>query len=163
MGDRLVDDVEAGLVPEYAEWLDRVTATYQAVSYTCRIRLGDAVAGEAVAMRVATGLVARPAVFRHWGLPFSGRIAKLAQDAIADARAGRVMTVGPWAPFRRALAAVPPEAQTMFVLTCVDGLGDDQLAERCGCDRATAEQRRAGVLDHMRALAAGHGGSERER
>jgi DNA-directed RNA polymerase specialized sigma24 family protein len=153
-----VDAVEPGLVPEYAEWLDRVTATYQAVSYTCRVRLGDSAAAETVAARVATGLVARPAVFRHWGLPFSGRIAKLAEDAIADARAGRAGHVVAWAPFRRALASVPPEAQTTFVLTCVEGLDDEQVARRCGCDTATAGRRRASVLDHMRALAAGHGG-----
>ena len=156
-----MDADDPDLVPEYAEWLDRVTATYQAVSYTCRVRLGDAAAAEAVAVRVATGLVARPAVFRHWGLPYSGRIAKLAEDAIADARAGRVTATGQWESFRRALAAVPAEAQTTFVLTCVEGLGDEQVAQRCSCDTATAGRRRAGVLDHMRALAAGHGGPRR--
>ena len=156
-----VDAVESGLVPEYAEWLDRVTATYQAVSYTCRVRLGDAAAAESVAMRVAIGLVARPAVFRHWGLPFSGRIAKLAEDAIADPRTGSA--AGGWAPFRRALAAVPTEAQWTFVLTCVEGLDDEQVAQRCGCDTATAAERRASVLDRMRGLAAGHGVARDER
>jgi hypothetical protein len=155
-----VDAVEPGLLPEYAEWLDRVTATYEAVSYTCRIRLGDARAGEAVAVRVATGLVARPTVFRHWGLPFSGRIAKLAEDAIADAVPGRGGDPGAWARFRRALASVPAEAQTTFVLTCVEGLGDEQVAQRCGCDAETAGRRRASVLDRMRVLAALHGGPE---
>ncbi len=58
---------------------------------------------------------------------------------------------------------MPTEAQTTFVLTCVDGLGDEQVAERCGCDTATAVERRASVLDHMRVLAAGHGGSREER
>lgn len=153
-----MDAVEPGLVPEYAQWLDRVTATYQAVSYTCRVRLGDAAAAEAVAVRVATGLVARPAVFRHWGLPYSGRIAKLAEDAIADTLAGHAGVAGGWVPFRRALGELPSEAQTTFVLTCVEGLADDQVAQRCGCDVATAGRRRTGVLDHMRALAAGHGG-----
>ena len=158
-----MDAIEPGLVPEYAEWLDRVTATYQAVSYTCRIRLGDAAAGETVAMRVATGLVARPAVFRHWGLPFSGRIAKLAEDAIADARAGRARVAGEWVPFRRALAEVPADAQTTFVLTCVEGLDDEQVALRCGCDTATAVERRASVLDHMRGLAPRPRGGRDER
>ena len=150
-------DAVDGLVPEYAQWLDRVTATYEAVSYTCRVRLGDAVAGEAVAVRVATGLVARPAVFRHWGLPFSGRIAKLAEDAIADTVSGRARDSGDWPGFRHALASVPVQEQTTFVLTCIEGLGDEQVAQRCGCDAETAGRRRANVLDHMRALAVGYG------
>jgi DNA-directed RNA polymerase specialized sigma24 family protein len=149
----------AGLVPEYAEWLDRVTATYEAVSYTCRVRLGDAAAGRVVALRVATGLVARPAVFRHWGLPFSGRIAKLAEDAIADVLAGRAGSGGDWGAFRLALAEVSTETQMTFVLTCVEGLADEQVAGRCGCDDATARRRRASTLELMRGLAAEHAGS----
>ncbi|MCD2193668.1 hypothetical protein LQ327_09775 [Actinomycetospora endophytica] len=158
-----MDAVESGLIPEYAEWLDRVTATYQAVTYTCRVRLGDAATAEAVAVRVATGLVARPAVFRYWGLPFSGRIAKLAEDAIADARADRPRAAGEWIPFRRALAAIPIEDQRTFVLTCVEGLDDEQVARRCGCDTATAVARRASVLDQMQALAARHGRPRTEK
>ena len=146
-----------GLTPGYAEWLDRVTATYQAVSYTCRVRLGARVAAEAVALRVATGLVSRPAVFRHWGLPYSGRIAKLAEDGIADATQGRLVPRGSWTGFRRALTLVSDEHQRTLVLTCVEGHTDDQLADTWGCDAATAGARRARTIAHMRELAVGHG------
>lgn len=150
-------DVAPGLTPEYAEWLDRVTATFDAVSYTCRVRLKNRAAAEAVALRVATGLVARPAVFRHWGLPYSGRIAKLAEDGIADALGGRLTPRGSWEGLRRALTLVPVEHQATLVLTCVEGLADEQLAEAWGCDAPTAGARRAGTLAHMRELAVGHG------
>ncbi len=154
-----MDDPDAtpALLPDYAEWLERVTATVQAVSYTCRVRLGGgpdaAVAAEAVALRVATGLVARPAVFRHWGLPYSGRIAKLAEAGIADAVAGSAVGAGSWRVFRAALVAVPPEHQATLVATCVEGLGDDELAATWGCDAVTAGARRAATLAHMKELA----------
>ncbi len=148
---------EPELAPEYVEWLDRVTATFEAVFYTCRVRLGDRVAAEAVALRVATGLVSRPAVFRHWGLPYSGRIAKLAEDGIADALGGRMVPRGSWTAFRQALTLVSAEHQTTFVLTCVQGHTDDQLAEAWGCDVETAGARRARTLALMRELATGHG------
>jgi len=155
--DDEVEDPGATLLPDYAEWLDRVIATVEAVSYTCRVRLGGgpeaAVAAEAVALRVATGLVARPAVFRHWGLPYSGRIAKLAEAGIADARAGRAVGAGSWPVFRAALAAVPAEHQVCLVATCVEGLADEALAEVWGCDAAAAGARRAETLAHMKELA----------
>ena len=146
-----------GLTPEYAAWLDRVTATFEAVSYTCRVRLGDRVAGEAVALRVATGLVGRPAVFRHWGLPYSGRIAKLAEAGIADARAGRLVPRGSWSTFRHALTEVPADHQETLVLTCVEGLGDEELAQAWGCGAEAARARRAATIEHLQELAAGHG------
>lgn len=154
MDDVTIEDTDApDLLPDYAEWLARVIATVEAVSYTCRVRLGDAVAGDAVALRVATGLVARPAVFRHWGLPYSGRIAKLAEAGIADARAGQAVGAGSWPLFRAELAAVPAEHQVCLVATCVEGFADDELARTWGCDAATAAARRAATLTHMRDLA----------
>ena len=145
------------LTPEYAAWLDRVTATFDAVSYTCRIRMRDPEAARAVALRVATGLVSRPAVFRHWGLPYSGRIAKLAEDGIADAAAGRLVPRGSWADFRAALLDVTPEDQDTVVLACVEGLDADALAAHwaCGVDEAAA--RRAGTIAHLKELAVRHG------
>ena len=147
------------LTPEYAAWLDRVTATFDAVSYTCRVRLRDPEAAAAVALRVATGLVSRPAVFRHWGLPYSGRIAKLAEDGIADAAAGRLAPHGSWAGFRAALGEVTPEHQETLVLACGEGLDTDALAAHwaCGVDEATT--RRAGTIAHLKELAVHHGDS----
>lgn len=153
------------LLPAYAEWLARLTATHDAVAYTCRVRLGDAAAGEAVALHVVRGLVMRPAVFRHWGLPFSGRIAKLAEDAIAGVPSGRPVTTGAvsWVAFRAALRGLPADEQSTFVLTCVDGHTDEQLAEHRGCDVALAGAQRAAVLARMRDLAAGVGSEVTDR
>ena len=144
------------LLPDYAEWLDRVTATFEAVSYTLRIRLGDASAAEAVALRVAIGLVARPAVFRHWGLPYSGRIAKHAEDGIVEVREGRLPRGGSWPVFRSALAGVPVEHQATIVLTCVEGWSDAELAAEWGCDTVAAGARRARTLAHLKDLVDSH-------
>ncbi|GAA4804619.1 hypothetical protein GCM10023200_47480 [Actinomycetospora chlora] len=148
---------EPDLLPGYAEWLARITATVDAVSYTCGVRLGDRAAGDAVAARVAVGLVSRPTVFRHWGLPYSGRIAKLAEDAIADVRAGRLVGGSTWGSFRQALVTVPPDHQSTLVLACVEGYDADQLAMTWRCDVATARDRRTRTLTHMKELAAAHG------
>ncbi|MDN5856734.1 MAG: hypothetical protein L0K86_28635, partial [Actinomycetia bacterium] len=59
------------LVAEYAAWLDRVRATYEAVRYTCAHRLADPALAEQVSVQVVAGMVARPAVFRYFGLPYS--------------------------------------------------------------------------------------------
>ena len=144
----------AGMLPAYAEWLERVTATVEAVSYTCRVRLGDAVVGEAIAVRVAAGLIDRPAVFRHWGLPYSGRIAKLAEDAIDDAVQGLLGATPPWSQLLEALVRVPPHHQRTLVLTCVEGCSDEELAAELCCDAVAAGQHRARAMDHLRGLAA---------
>ncbi|GAA4837466.1 hypothetical protein GCM10023201_28160 [Actinomycetospora corticicola] len=145
------------LLPDYAAWLDRVTATFEAVSYTLRIRLGDAGAAEAIALRVARGLVSRPLVFRHWGLPYSGRIAKLAEDGIVDVREGRLVRHGSWPGFRSALVGVPVDHQATLVLTCVEGRTDAELAERWGCDAEAAGVRRARTLEFLQDLVEDHG------
>lgn len=152
-----MDVTDTDLLPEYEDWLDRLTATFDAVSYTCRVRLGDARVAEAVALRVATGLVARPAVFRHWGLPYSGRIGKLAEDGIALAEEGRSVCSGSWPDFRRALEALTPGLQADMVATCVEGYGDEQLAALWACDLPTVARRRAALQERMRELALAHG------
>ena len=151
------DGEQPDLLPDYAEWLDRVTATFEAVSYTLRIRLGDAVAAEAVALQVALGLVSRPLVFRHWGLPYSGRIAKLAENGIVEVREGRLVPRGSWPVFRSALASVPVDHQATLVLTCVEGWTDAQLAQEWGCDAEAAGARRARALTHLADLVENHG------
>jgi hypothetical protein len=109
------------LLPEYAGWLDRVRATYEAVCYTCAHRLRDPRLAEQVSVQVIAGMVARPGVFRYFGLPYSGRIARLAEARLAEADAGRLATVCSWAELRDALGAVPPRHQEVLVATCVRG------------------------------------------
>lgn len=143
------------LRPDYAEWLTRVETTYQAVAYTCRVRLGDVADGEAVAVRVAEGLLARPRVFRYWGLPFSGRIASLAEDAIAAVGRGDDAPHRTWPEIRADLADLAPDEQHAVVLVCVEGCTDEELASALGCDAAAAVERRAGALARLRTVSTG--------
>jgi hypothetical protein len=113
-------------VPEYAHWLERVRATYEAVAYTVGHRLGNPRLGEQVSVQVVAGMVARPGVFRYSGLPYSGRIARLAEARIAEARAGTLARVCTWTELREALAAVPPVHQHVVVTTCVHGRPADE-------------------------------------
>jgi hypothetical protein len=129
------------LLPEYAHWLDRVRATYEAVCYTVGHRLGDPRLAEQVSVQVVAGMIARPGVFRYSGLPYSGRIARLAEARIAEADEGRLATVCTWAQLRESLAAVPPDHQEVLVATCVHG-------------RPAAESARAATLAYLREVAA---------
>jgi hypothetical protein len=129
------------LLPEYAHWLERVRATYEAVCYTCSHRLADPRLAEQVSVQVVAGMITKPGVFRYSGLPYSGRIARLAEARIAEADAGRLASVCSWAELRAALAAVPPGHQDVLVATCVRGEAADEPA-------------RAATLGYMRAVAA---------
>jgi hypothetical protein len=141
-------------LPAYSAWLERVASTVDAVSYTCRVRLGSATAGDAIALRVAAGLVSRPMVFRYWGLPYSGRIAKLAEAGIASARAGTLGPPGSWPRLREALEQLPPDQQQVMVWTCVEGWSDDEVAAAHGCDAERAAALRADVLARLHAIVA---------
>ena len=57
------------LASEWDAWRERVRATYEAVEYTCAHRLADATLAGPVAVQVVAGLIARPQVFRYFGLP----------------------------------------------------------------------------------------------
>jgi hypothetical protein len=142
------------LLPEYRGWLDRVAATYSAVAYTCAHRLGDRELGAAVGARVVAGLLARPTVFQYFGLPYSGRIAHLAEDLIARAAAGGLSAVDGWPELSTRLGGVPAEHQRVLVLTCVQGCDDAELAAALGCAQDEARRRRAGTLTHFRELVA---------
>ncbi|GLZ48879.1 hypothetical protein Acsp06_50640 [Actinomycetospora sp. NBRC 106375] len=135
----------------FAEWVRRVATTHDAVAYTCRVRLGDAAAGEAVAAHVVAGLVARPAVFRYWGLPFSGRIARLAEEAIAAVGTG-TLSPPPWPALRRELEALPADVQQVLVWICVDGWSDAELAAALGCGESEAGVHRERTVARLRAL-----------
>src|SRR6185312_9041852 len=105
------------LAAEWDAWRERVRATYEAVEYTCAHRLADATLAGPVAVQVVAGLIARPQVFRYFGLPYSGRIAKLAEARLAEAAAGELATVCGWADLSARLDAVPREHRDALVVT----------------------------------------------
>jgi DNA-directed RNA polymerase specialized sigma24 family protein len=94
-----------------------------------------------VGAAVVVGLVRRPGVFRYQGLPFSGRIATLAEPLLAEAREGRLPTGPEWSRLRVALTRVPPDVQEVFVLSCVHGRDVTEVAAGLGCDRDAANSR----------------------
>lgn len=137
------------LASEYAAWLDRVRATYEAVQYTCAHRLADPTLAEQVAVQVAAGLVSRPSVFRYFGLPYSGRIARLAEARIAEADAGGLATVCVWAELRAQLERMPVRHREVLVVTCVRGGDVEALAAELSCDEAAAERWHEEMLAYM--------------
>lgn len=144
-----MDETEV-LQPEYAVWLERITATYQAVAYTCAHRLHDRELGKRVSAAVVAKLVSRPGVFRYQGLPFSGRIATLAEALLTDAREQRLPLGPEWSQLRSAFMQVPAELQQVFVLSCVHGLGAEEIAADLDYDYDTAKSRCDEVLRLMR-------------
>jgi hypothetical protein len=138
---------------DYAEWLDRVRATFEAVRYTCTHRLADASLAEQVSVQVVAGMVARPGVFRYFGLPYSGRIARLAEARIAEADAGELATVCTWSELRERLEQMPTHHRAVLAATCVRGDNIESLAAVLGCDHAAAEAEHAAMLAFMRELA----------
>jgi DNA-directed RNA polymerase specialized sigma24 family protein len=142
----VVDTVEQEFAREFDEWLDRVRATFESVRFTCTHRLADPTLAEQVSVQVVAGMVGRPAVFRYFGLPYSGRIAKLAEARIAEADAGELATVCRWTVLRDRLAALPPEHREALVVTCLRGGDVEELAAVLSCDSATAEYRHEAML-----------------
>lgn len=145
---------QASLLPEYEAWMARVCATHDAINYTCHHRLGDRGLAERVSVQVLAGLLIKPKVFRYFGLPYSGRIARLAEARLAEAREGRLAEVGSWPELLRELAGLPREHQEILVRTCVHGADDGQLATDLGCDAGTASLRRQRTMAYLRGLAA---------
>lgn len=143
-----------GLLPDYQSWIDRVRATHDAIEYTCRHRLADARAASQVSVQVVAALVAKPGVFRYYGLPYSGRIARLAEARLAEVAEGRLPAVCEWPELLDELTQVPTEHQRVLVLTCVQGCDDEQLAAAMGCDVTQARGRRASTMTYMQQLAA---------
>lgn len=131
---------------EWDEWVDRVRTTYEAVEYTCAHRLADARLAGPVAVQVAAGMVARPAVFRYWGLPYSGRIARLAEARIAEADAGTLAAVCGWAQLREGIEGLSRTHRHALVVACVRGEDDAGLAAALGCDEDGARAVRAEML-----------------
>jgi len=146
--ERAADDAE------FAEWLDRVRSTYEAVLYTCAHRLSDPRLAGPVAVQVAAGLVSRPTVFRYFGLPYSGRIARLAEARLAEAEAGTLSAVCDWAELHSRLEGLPAEHREVLVAVCVRGEDVPTLARGLGCDERSAAARRASTLAFMHDVAA---------
>lgn len=138
---------------EFAQWLDRVRATYEAVEYTVRHRLANPGLAAQVAVQVAAGLVSRPMVFRFQGLPYSGRIARLAETRIAEADAGTLATVCEWAELYTRLGELPDDHRHVLVRTCVRGEDLETLAVGLDCAEAVATTRREATLAFMYEMA----------
>ncbi len=146
------ETVEADYAPEFDEWLDRIRALFEAVRFTCTHRLADPALAEQVSVQVVAGMVARPAVFRFFGLPFSGRIAKLAEGLIAAADAGELAPVCGWSELRDRIADLPHEHREPFVVTCLRGGDVEELAAVLSCDEAVAEGRHEAMLTYLEEL-----------
>ena len=146
---------DASVQEEFDHWLERVGATYQAVRYTCQYRLGgDAEAAGHVAVQVIAGLLSRPSVFRYFGLPYSGRIARLAETRLAEAGSGQLARVCDWPRLWERVASMPEEHREVLVATCVRGADTATLASTLGCSQDAAAARHAATLRFMLELAA---------
>lgn len=147
---------EMTLDEELDQWLQRLNATHAAVSYTCTSRLGgDRAVAEQVALQVMAGLLSKPSVFRYFGLPYSGRIARLAENLIGQANAGTLVDVPwTWSDLYALLERLAPPHRDVLVLTCVRGVDVAELAEHLGSSREFATHRYNAMLTHMRRLAA---------
>lgn len=88
-------------------------------------------------------------MLRYFGLPFSGRIARLAETMLAEAAAGERTTVCAWAQLRERLDAVPDAHRDALVVTCVRGEDVSALAAVWSCDDAGP----AAMLAFIRELA----------
>ncbi|HEX4392079.1 MAG TPA: hypothetical protein VH084_11135 [Mycobacterium sp.] len=150
-----MDTVNLSIDEEFDRWLERVHATHAAVLFTCTSRLrGDRTAAAQVAVQVLAGLVSRPSIFRYFGLPFSGRIARLAETRLAEAAAGELATVCGWQQLWERLESIPEGHREILVATCVRGDDMATLATGLLCDGDAAASRHAATLRFMLELAA---------
>ncbi|HLL39293.1 MAG TPA: hypothetical protein VK357_06450 [Rubrobacteraceae bacterium] len=153
MREGATTESEQNLLPGYEEWLERLSATYGSVAHCCLYRLQDRAAAENVSMEVVAEMLARPKVFRFFGLPFSGQLAKLAEPRIAQVQQG--VTVGgnmDWQEFLVRLRSVSKEHQEVFLLTCIEGYTDPEIALALGCDEDAAKLRRESTMGLLQEL-----------
>lgn len=87
-------------------------------------------------------LLRRPRILQYFGLPYSGRIAHLAEDKIRELRGrGRSAADEPerrldgWPQTVARLSSLTPEHQEAFVLCCVAGMTTPELARSCGATK----------------------------
>ena len=153
MREGATTESEQNLLPGYEEWLERLSATYGSVAHCCLYRLQDRAAAENVSMEVVAEMLARPKVFRFFGLPFSGQLAKMAEPRIAQVQQG--VTVGgnmDWQEFLVRLRSVSKEHQEVFLLTCIEGYTDPEIALALGCDEDAAKLRRESTMGLLQEL-----------
>ncbi len=153
MREGATTESEQSLLPGYEEWLERLSATYNSVAHCCRYRLQDRAAAESVSMEVVAEMLARPKVFRFFGLPFSGQLAKLAEPRIARVQRGTTMGGSmEWQEFLVRLRDVSKEHQEVFLLTCIEGYTDREVAVALGCDEDAARLRRESTMGLLQEL-----------
>lgn len=154
MRDEVATRSQQDLLPDYEEWVERLSATYNSVAYCCFHRLRDREAAERVSVEVVAEMLARPKVFRYFGLPFSGQIARLAEPRIVRARQGTTVVGGgsSWQDLLTHLRSLPEEHQKVFVLTCIKGYTDSEFADALGCDEDIAKLRRENTMNSLRGL-----------
>jgi hypothetical protein len=154
MRNEAATEFEHDLLPGYEEWLERLSATYRAVAYCCFHRLRDREAAECVSVEVVAEMLARPKVFGYYGLPFSAQIGRLAEPRIDRARQRTTVGGGDssWQELLIRLRSVSKEHQTTFVLTCIEGYTDTEVALALGCGENTARLRRENTMNLLREL-----------
>lgn len=140
---------------EFTEWVQRLRSTHRAVAFTCKHRLSEPAHAEPLAVRVVAGLLARPTVFRYFGLPYSGRIASLAEGLIADAEAGNPPAPADWSELENRVLSMPDHHQNVLVSVCLNGDDVDALASKLGCGTEEAARRRTALITYMRDVVAG--------
>lgn len=157
MREGAATEFEHDLLPGYEEWLERLSATYRSVAYCCSHRLRDRALAEGVSVEVVAEMLARPKVFRYFGLPFSGQIARLAEPRIAQlqrekqqGKAGE--DAKEWQKLFSHLLGVPREHQEVFALAYVEGYPDTEIAAALGCSEDTARQRREDMIHLLQEL-----------
>lgn len=127
--------------------------TYESVAHCCFYRLRDRGLAEQVSLTVIAGLIERPRVFRHFGLPFSGRVAHLAELGIVAALSeSGIRCHGDWEGLRTRLLEVSPEGQRVFVMACVEGYSDADLAKALDLELDAAVVRRDETIGLMQDL-----------
>ena len=139
---------------DYAHWLERLSATHDAVVYTCGYRVPERADAAEIGVQVIGGLLTRPGVFRYSGLPYSGAIARLAEARIAAARAGQLPRACSWPALLERLEGAPQEHRSMLVMACVHGFDDERIAGELACSPAEAARRRDETTAYFRQLAA---------
>jgi hypothetical protein len=140
---------------EFAEWVYRLQCTYRAVAFTCRHRLSNPAHAESLAVWVVAGLLERPTVFRYFGLPFSGRIAALAENMLAEAEAGNPPAPADWSELENRVLSIPDHHRKVLISVCLNGDDIDTLAAKLGCDTEEAIRRRTALIGYMRDVVAG--------